>query len=356
MSITRWILDTRPLWREGIFEHEAEPYLSLLRPEERHAILRFYHVKDRAMSLGSWLCKYHAISRSANQPWPSIVISKDPRTHKPCYIPNPDQEGQAVQFNVSHQAGRVAMVSSPGNTFQLGIDIVCVHERDEYRLIDTMGEGFREWVNMHAEVFSEKELEDITCHLPELHRSDGTILSNAELGDATRCCTRHVMLTIKRSDDGEELVVNSNGIIEAKIRRFYAFWALKEAYVKMTGDALLADWLKEVEFRNVRAPRPSRNIEGEKWGEVVKDVQIYLRGELVKNVQMELQAFEENYMIATAVSRFEDNSLEVDKERNERMEHKDELMSLLPPFEMLDLERDVMSQAGGRPQETIRAK
>ncbi len=354
MSIFRWILDTRHVWRDGIFEHQAQPYLSHLRPEEQQSVLRFYHVKDRAMSLGSWLSKYLAISRSTNQPWSSIIISKDPRTHKPCYIPSLDTEkDQAVQFNVSHQAGIVALVGCAGSGWQLGIDVVCVHERDEYRNIDQMG-GFKAWVDMHAEVFSKRELEDITFQLPELRLSSGIVLSNDELGEAAGCCTRNEMVTVTRVN-GEEAQVGSNEIIEAKIRRFYAFWALKEAYVKMTGDALLADWLKEVAFRNVRAPRTKRTMgmgeeegEGEKWGEVVRDVQIYLRGELVQDVSMELQAFEENYMVATAVSRFQDISLGV-KDDGKRMEQQDVGgAALFPPFEILDPERDVMSQVGGR--------
>ncbi len=65
------------------------------------------------------------------------------------------------------------------------------------------------------------------------------------------------MLVVKLPDGGEVMQVASNDVIEAKLRRFYTFWALKEAYVKMTGDALLADWLRVLEFRKVRAPRPA---------------------------------------------------------------------------------------------------
>jgi 4'-phosphopantetheinyl transferase len=63
--------------------------------------------------------------------------------------------------------------------------------------------------------------------------------------------------------------------IKAKLRKFYTHWALKEAYIKMTGEALLADWLRELEFRDVVAPPVSE--EGA-WGTVVWSSG-YVRGE-----------------------------------------------------------------------------
>ncbi len=42
--------------------------------------------------------------------------------------------------------------------------------------------------------------------------------------------------------------------VQAKLRRFYTYWSLKEAYIKMVGEGLLASWLLELEFEDVVAP------------------------------------------------------------------------------------------------------
>jgi len=112
---------------------------------------------------------------------------------------------------------------------------------------------------------------------------------------------------------------------------------LKEAYIKMTGEALLANWLRDLEFRNVRPPSPSRatdNGGAGAWGETVKGFEIYRRGERVQGVKVELQAFEEGYMIATSVSVLQYQSV------NANIAGKQ-----FENFEQLDLERDVYPAA-----------
>lgn len=117
-------------------------------------------------------------------------------------------------------------------------------------------------------------------------------------------------------------------MIDAKLRRFYSFFCYKEAYIKLAGEALLAPWLKELEFQNVRSPKPgtvARCSTHGTWGEKVSDVEVVLHGSKVDDVKMTLQAFEENFMLATAVQGLQD--LEA------------------PPFTKLDLENDVLAFA-----------
>lgn len=75
----------------------------------------------------------------------------------------------------------------------------------------------------------------------------------------------------------------------------------------MTGEALLAPWLKELEFRNVQVPLPHSHLppdtqRGDEWGQTCSNVEIWFRGHRVTDVTLEIQAFREDYMIATASS------------------------------------------------------
>ncbi len=124
----------------------------------------------------------------------------------------------------------------------------------------------------------------------------------------------------------------------------------------MTGEALLAKWLRDLEFRDVRPPSPApvsiqlqssssaTNIVSshteEKWGETIRNFSIWRSGQQVRNVQVELSAFEEGYMIATAVSTSEEYIAAEgqDEEGSARSTEK---------FEELDLERDILSIAEG---------
>ena len=318
-------------------------------------MLRYHFTKDRVLCLGSFLSKYAAVSRVTKLPWTSISLSRDAQ-HKPCYVPA-HADGQRVQFNVSHQAGLVALVGVPGDGRQVGIDVTCVHERNERREIDDGG-GFDKWVAGYAEVFSDAEVEDMSYNLPSLALADGRrILSSEELGGAARACRRHESLSVKLRD-GKQTSISSDDIIDAKLRRFYTFWALKEAYVKLTGEALLADWLRLLEFRNVRAPRRRGGggggvvVEGNNnnngsssssssdgpWGESIRDIQAWFNGRLVTHVLLEVQAFEDEYIVATAVERLADDA----------RAGENKVDDLFPPYEMLDLERETCCQLAVR--------
>lgn len=95
--------------------------------------------------------------------------------------------------------------------------------------------------------------------------------------------------------------------VKGALRLFYTFWALKEAYIKMTGEALLAPWLRELEFTDVVAPVPapaagpwSGSGSGSGWSTPYTGVRTWLYGREVEDVRVEVVAFEEEYIVATA--------------------------------------------------------
>lgn len=244
-----------------------------------------------------------------------------------------------MRFNVSHQAGLVALVGSTTETRDVGIDVVSTTERAHRDVESIEKGGFEAWVDIYTEVFSVRELDDIKYTLPTpitIPSSDGTkVLTPEQLRPLSRCCSRDQLLSIPYPTiPTDTMTINSNLIIDAKLRNFYAHWCLKEAYIKMTGEALLADWLCDVEFRRVRPP-PLSSHEGEgAWGETTHDFEIWRSGEQVKGVKMELQAFEEGYMIATAATVPHND-----------VSDKDE--TAFQDFKKLDLERDIYPATEG---------
>ena len=129
--------------------------------------------------------------------------------------------------------------------------------------------GFENWANTYEMVFSDREIRDI------------------------------VNYTKAGSSDTKE-------DIRIKLRHFYAHWCLKEAYIKMTGEALLAPWLKDLEFRDVTVPLAASQLSETSpngpFGQICNDVEIWFRGSRVMDVKMELQAYNEDYMIGIACS------------------------------------------------------
>lgn len=87
--------------------------------------------------------------------------------------------------------------------------------------------------------------------------------------------------------------------VDERLRYFYALWCLREAYVKMTGEALLAGWLKDLEFRSFRPPASGEGDLGP--GEVVTEIEVVRDGRKEEGVRMELRALGEGYMVGTAV-------------------------------------------------------
>ena len=275
----RWLLNVKDLWPEldasgkpttstkawGLSK-DVETTLNLLPFEEKSKVLRFHFIRDAKLSLGSQLLKHHAIASVCHVPWAETVVTAD-ENRKPCYKPA-DPNGKTLEFNVSHHGTLVAMVGCSDHKIKMGVDIVQMNFERDFAVV--LKSGFADWVKTYELVFSDREVAEISYYVP-------TVMAD-----------------------------NFRSQVKAKLRHFYAHWCLKEAYVKMTGEALLASWLKDLEFRNVRVPLPASRRQseenGEDWGQVSTDIEIWFRGSRVTDVKMELQAYEEDYMIATAVS------------------------------------------------------
>ncbi len=149
----------------------------MISEAEREGILRKYHIADARMSLGSALLKRLFVHKSLGTKWHDIKFGRlrDPQHGKPYALLHPSQsESAPLEFNISHQAGLVALVGCKTSELEadLGVDIVCVNERNEYRVID--GEGFNGWVDIYAEIFSKEESSDMKYKVNEFTLPDGT--------------------------------------------------------------------------------------------------------------------------------------------------------------------------------------
>ncbi|PVH75583.1 hypothetical protein DL98DRAFT_518519 [Cadophora sp. DSE1049] len=321
-KIIQWFIDTRPLWpvpkqaktRDEVaaLKTVAAKELSLLSEPEQKSILRYHHVRDAKTKLASHLLKHFVITKYGGVKWSESSISRGDKG-KPFFMsPNPSPGAtNRLDFNVSHQAGIVSLIAAVdySSPVDVGTDVVCVNERQkmDYTYIDR--EGFFNWVDMHADVFAESELSEMRLKpVPVDLRMRGAKLGGYGMDAISRCQWRGKTLSVKAvGRDGEdfEVRVESDGVVEGKLRRFYAFWCLREAYVKMTGEAFAAPWLKELEILGVDAPAPGKGeSEGRRdlrEGEVKRDFNMAFKGRKVEDVRMELAALGEQYMIAGAV-------------------------------------------------------
>ncbi|KAI5209615.1 putative phosphopantetheinyl transferase [Aureobasidium subglaciale] len=330
-GLTCWLIDTRTLWPGQNIKDAAPDVLKLLSTDERDAVLRKMFIADARMSLASALLKRLYISRALDIPWRHVKIARkgDPKHGKPCAVLS-DGTFANIDFNISHQAGLVSLVgwnpsSGQSQSALVGADIVCVNERDDYRTIDQ--EGFDAWIDIYEDIFSDTERWDMKYNVDFVTLLDGRVVNGSNLGRLDRCIERNKDLNITL-DTGEKHSFNSDLLVDAKLRRFYSYFCYKEAYIKLAGEALLAPWLKELEFQNVKSPKPgtvARCSTYGTWGEKVSDVEVILHGSKVEDVKMTLQAFEENFMLATAVQGLQDMEA--------------------PPFTKLDLENDVLAFA-----------
>jgi len=355
-EITRWLLDTRSIWPGDKITDSASTYLSLVSQAEQNAIIRKYHIADARMSLASALLKRAYIHKCTGLSWPKIDFERKghPVHGKPVWKhPDAEYSGQPwpkIDFNVSHQAGLVMLVGSYSlqkitpakSTWEgditsnvqseeeeviVGCDIVCPNERQDLEIIRET--NFEDWTSTFNEVLSDEELWDITYNLPShsLTLLNGESVSSNVLGrlDRVILCDQDVELEF---DDGRLEKFSSDLIVEAKLRRFYTFYALKEAYIKLVGEGLLAPWIKKCEFRNVKAPKPGTvarcSTNGVWGGRIIGGVhsghdtvhahrqsngvpgsedqlEIWFDNEEVMDVRTEVQAFEDNFIIATMI-------------------------------------------------------
>ncbi|KAM6535118.1 hypothetical protein FALCPG4_004709 [Fusarium falciforme] len=233
--------------------YQASRALSLLTEQERVSVLRYYHVRDAKLALASALVKRYAISRFCGVPWSSAETIRDART-KPVFLTPAGDE--PLLFNVSHQAGLAVLfaVHSPPKGLAVGVDVVCPTERRTRDLRTLAGEGWNSFVDMHAEVFG--------------------------LGEVT---------ALKKLNPSADVAERDRAL-----RYFYALWCLREAYVKMTGEALLASWLKDLEMRGFAPPE-----------DMTGPQEVWFKEEEVKDVDVKLVPLLGEYMISTAVRRGE---------------------------------------------------
>ncbi|KAH9206371.1 hypothetical protein DL95DRAFT_469672 [Leptodontidium sp. 2 PMI_412] len=302
--IVQWLIDTRPLWpvkkakaRDEVQQLKtvASRALSLLTEAEQTSVLKYYHLKDAKMSLVSHLLK-HLIITKCKIPWPRSTISRDEKG-KPCFKPEVEDNHVILDFNVSHQAGIVSLIAAVGfKGVTVGTDVVCVNERLQQDYAHINKYGFDDWVDVHADVLADSEV---------------AFMKSAPVDDRSR---------------GAETA------IEKRLRRFYSIWCLREAYVKMTGDALLAPWLKELEILDVQSPTAKEGIDTKSLeeGEVVRQFANYFQGKVVTDVRTELTALGMHYMIA--------GSIRIPKEL------KDSGIKL-GKWQQLNLEKDILDVA-----------
>ncbi|KAF3768868.1 4'-phosphopantetheinyl transferase [Cryphonectria parasitica EP155] len=283
--IVQWLVDTRKLWpkaeKTAQLETEAARALALLNPEERKSVLKYLFVRDAKMSLASHLLKHYAISRLVGIPWSKTNITRNAKT-KPVYV-DPATGRSPLDFNVSHQAGLVALIAGYGfgqeeatgaAAIDVGCDVVCVNEREDRDHGVIAREGWRSFVDMHADVFAPGEAS---------YLQQGVVAANFQQQDGMGTGPR---------------ALNS-----FRLRCFYTLWCLREAYVKMTGDALLAPWLQALEFRNFVPPKPAPKMSEERGDgeDVVEKFDIVFEGKRVEDANVCLRSVGPDYMTCSAI-------------------------------------------------------
>jgi len=275
---------------------QAPRALALLAPSERAGVLKYLHVRDAKMALGSHLLKRLVITKTcAGVRWRDATATRDAKT-KPVFV-DPATGRQPVAFNVSHQAGLVALAACTTGAAEededeeaaavvdIGVDVVSPAERRDRDHKMIADDGWAKFVDMHADVFAPGEAAylkyQVLGGLPP-----GTLRPGASYAD----------------------------IQDVKLRAFYTLWCLREAYLKMTGDALLAEWLDVLEFRGFQAPRPepteasldrgrAPEEERDQAGAetVAREHDIWFRGTKVDDANVCMRSLGRDFMVCTAV-------------------------------------------------------
>ncbi|KAM3454261.1 hypothetical protein MY3296_003146 [Beauveria thailandica] len=264
-TVIQWVLDTRKLWPEAAttaeLEHVAARAMNLLLDNERDAVLRYYHVRDAKLALGSALLKRLVVAQHVpGVAWDAATVVRDPHT-KPVFYHPAGSTCQPILFNVSHQAGLVAVLAARGapDGTQLGVDVVCPGERRARDLEALRTDGWAKYVEMHDSVLSPVEAR----RLRNLSAEGSSIEQGAD----------------------------------RRLAYFYALWCLREAYVKMTGEALLASWLGDLEMRGWAPPPGDASDEG--------GLEVFFGpggGKRVEDVDLRIGWFlGREYMISTSV-------------------------------------------------------
>ena len=152
-----------------------------------------------------------------------------------------DESGTGSQNDRGHKI-ITADPPLPPNNPRLGIDISCPEEphRSPSNTIHTNADLYK-WIDVFSEMFSDSERDEM------------------------KYSTIHTAPPLTTEPSGKEE-------LDLKLRRFYTHWAAKEAFIKMIGEGLLAEWLRKLEFRNVVVPMPVRQDQqsSERVGRVVE--------------------------------------------------------------------------------------
>jgi len=249
-------------------------------------VLKYYFAADAKMALASHLLKHWVVSKYGGVPWWETKLSAD-ANKKPIFT---DAAGrQPVVFNVSHQAGLVALVAVHGydaandgdsSQVNIGVDIVCVSERQHRDHQMIRNEGWAKFVDMHSDVFGRSEAGYLKTGLTGL-------VSYAAL----------------KTEDAR---------LNFRLRSFYTLWCLREAYVKMTGEALLASWLGDLMFQGFEPPQPGTRFEQSKDDnpkQIIRRHDVVFKGNKVDDANICIRSLGPDYMTCTAVrtpSRKED--------------------------------------------------
>ena len=256
----------------------------MLPEAEKVKVLKFHFPRDAALSLASCLLKHFAITVICNIPWRDSAVSQE----KTVLNGKPYYAAGGIEFNVSHHGEAAVLVATQQQDMRVGIDLSMVDPARDGRTIARS--GFEGWVRIFAEVFSEREVQNI-------------LRSNPRAASATPAETQRGM------------------------RAFYSHWALKEAYFKMTGDSLLASWLKELEFSGVVPPEAAEGAGSDaarRWAKGgTTHAAASLRGNRQEACQLELMALGQHYIVATATTS----------------------PCLLPPFELVDVASRILPLA-----------
>jgi 4'-phosphopantetheinyl transferase len=205
------------------------------------------------LALVSRLLKRYAISRFCDVPWSEATAFRDTNT-KPIFRKTDGSE--PLLFNVTHQDGLVILfgVVNPPPGLAIGVDIVSPSERRDHDHKIISKDGWSEYVDIHADVFSPKEV----------------------------TCLKDLSFDRKSAESMDRL-----------LRWFYALWCLREAYIKMTGEALLASWLRDLEIRGFAPPEDLRNgVEG-----------AWMYGKRVGGVDIKLEDLTGRFMVSSVVRR-----------------------------------------------------
>ncbi|KAJ5498580.1 4'-phosphopantetheinyl transferase [Penicillium expansum] len=311
-TLVRWYIDVRN-WDKKYFDL---PFLQTLTQSDQTAVKKYYQTSDQHLSLASQLLKYYYVHQATGTPWNKIEIQRTPiPENRPFY-------DSSLDFNVSHQAGltlfagtRAATAhsaSGPQALPRVGIDVACVDEpsrRRTNRPPKTLAD-LATFVDVFTEVLSPRELATIKNPYATLKLARELGLSNSD----------------PRKDNEEVLAAYG-------IRLFYSIWALKEAYLKMTGDGLLATWIKDLEFTNKLGSTGHSLTEPsvQDWGRPYSDIKISLRGIPNYSVRVQLVGFESDYIVATAASGPNIGAVSREVVMNDNNHHLPECTTVLDP-------------------------